>query len=169
MVARRGGMEKRDGWGVWDGNVHIAIFKKDNQQGPTLQHRELCSVIRGSLNARGVWGRMDTCICTAETLSWPPETITILLTSCSVQLLSCVRLFALPWTAAHQASLSITNSWTLLKLTSIELVMPSNNLILCCPLLLLPSIIPNIRVFSNESVLCIRWSKYWSFSFSTPI
>ena len=71
-----------------------------------------------------------------------------------------------PWTAARQASLSITNSWSLLKLMSIESVMPSNHLILCCPLLLLPSIFPSIRVFSNESVLHIRWPKYWSFSFS---
>ena len=74
--------------------------------------------------------------------------------------------FATPWTAARQASLSITNFWSLLKLVSIELVMPSNHLILCCPLLLLSSIFPGIRVFSNESVLCIRWPKYWSFSFS---
>ena len=71
-----------------------------------------------------------------------------------------------PWTAAYQASLSITNSQSLLKLTSIELVMPSNHLVLCHPLLLPPSIFPNIGVFSNESVLCIRWPKYWSFSFS---
>ena len=74
----------------------------------------------------------------------------------SVQSLSCVQLFATPWTAARQASLSFTNSWSLLKLMSIELVMPSNHLILCRPLLLLPSILPSIRVFSNESVLCIR-------------
>ena len=84
----------------------------------------------------------------------------------SVQLLSRVRLFATPWTAACQASLSITNSWSLLKLPSIESVMPSNHLILCHPLLLPPSIFPSIRVFSNESVLCIRWPKYWGFSFS---
>ena len=71
-----------------------------------------------------------------------------------------------PWTAVHQASLSITNSWNLLKLMSIELVMLSNHLILCHPILLLPSIFPSIRVFSNEPVLCIRWPKYWSFSFS---
>ena len=74
--------------------------------------------------------------------------------------------FATPWTAACQASLSITSSWSLLKLMSIELVMPSNHLILCCPLLLPPSINPSIRVFSNKSVLRIRWPKYWSFSFS---
>ena len=83
----------------------------------------------------------------------------------SVQLLSRARLFATPWTAARQASLSITNSWSLLKLMFIKLVMPSNHLILCHPLLL-PSIFPSIRVFSNESVLHIRWSEYWSFSFS---
>ena len=71
-----------------------------------------------------------------------------------------------PWTAAHQASLPITNSQSLLKLMSIESVIPSNHLILCCPLLLLPLTFPSIRVFSNESVLCIRWPKYWSFSFS---
>ena len=84
----------------------------------------------------------------------------------SIQLLSHVRHFATPWTAVHQASLSITNSWSLLKLMSIESVMPSNHLILCHPLLLLSSIFPSIGVFSNESVLHIRWPKYWSFNFS---
>ena len=84
----------------------------------------------------------------------------------SVQLLSHVRPFVIPWTAACQASLSITNSWGLLKLMSIESVMPSNYLILCHPLLLPPSIFPSSRIFSNESVLHIRWPKYWSFSFS---
>ena len=84
----------------------------------------------------------------------------------SVQLLSLVRLFATPWTAARQASLSITNSRSLLKFMSIESVMPSNHLILCRPLLLLPSVFPSIRVFSNESALHIRWPKYRSFSFS---
>ena len=84
----------------------------------------------------------------------------------SVQSLSCVWLFLTLWTAAHQASLSITNSQSLLKLMSLESVMTFNHLILCRPLLLLPSIFPNIRVFSNESVLRIRWPKYWSFSFS---
>ena len=86
--------------------------------------------------------------------------------SSSVQSLSRLRLFAIPWTAAYQASLSVTNSQILLKVMSIELVMPSNHLILCHPLLLLPSIFPSIRVFSIESALCIRWLKYWSFSFS---
>ena len=84
----------------------------------------------------------------------------------SVQSLSRVRLFVTPWTAAHYASLSITNSQSLLKLMSIELVMPSSHLTLCCPLLLLPSIFPSITVFSSESDLRIRWPKYWSFSFS---
>ena len=84
----------------------------------------------------------------------------------SVQSLSRVRLFATPWTAAHQASLSITNSRSPPKPTSIESMMPFNHLILCCPLLLLPSIFPSIRVFSNESALHIRWPKYWSFSFN---
>ena len=84
----------------------------------------------------------------------------------SVQSFSHVQLFTTPWTAAHQASLSIINSQSLLKLMFIESVMPSNHLIPCHPLLFLPSIFPNIMVFSNESVLCIRWSKYWSFSFS---
>ena len=84
----------------------------------------------------------------------------------SVQPLSCVRLFVTPWTAARHASLSITNSLSLLKLMSFELVIPSNHLILCCPLLLLPSIFPSIRMFSNESVLHIKWPLYWSFSFS---
>ena len=84
----------------------------------------------------------------------------------SVQSLSRVRLFATPWTAARQASLSITNSWNSPKLMSIESVMPSSHLILCCPLFLLPPIPPNIRVFSSESTLRMRWPKYWSFSFS---
>ena len=86
--------------------------------------------------------------------------------SVSVQLLSRVQLFVTPWTAARQASLSITNSRSSLKLMSIESVMPSNHLIFCRPLFLLPSIFPSIRVFSNESALCIRWLKYWSFSFN---
>ena len=84
----------------------------------------------------------------------------------SVQLLSCVSLFVTPWTAAHQASLSISNSQSLLKLMYIESVMPSNHLILCPPLLFLPSIFLSIKVFSNQSVLRIRWPKYWRFSMS---
>ena len=95
--------------------------------------------------------------------------ISLMIQFSSIQLLSPVRLFAMPWTAARQASLCITNSQSFLKLVSIEWVMPSNHLILCHPFLLLSSIFPSIRVFSNESVLCIRWPKYWSFSFSFSI
>ena len=92
--------------------------------------------------------------------------VLILVQFSSVQLLSCVRLFVTLWTTARQASLSITNSWSLLRFIFIEPVMPSNHVILSHPLLLLPSIFPSIRVFSNESALCIRWPEYWSFSFS---
>ena len=103
-----------------------------------------------------MWHRcMYMCVCMSMNIQFS-----------SVQSLSCVWLFATPWSAACQASLSITNSWRLFKLMSIESVMPSNHLILYCPLLLLPSIIPSIRVFPSESVLHIRWPKYWSFSFS---
>ena len=115
-----------------------------------------------------------------ELISEPPEIYTVpYLLTCrisnnprlalsfsSVQSLSHDRLLETPWTAAHQASVSITNSWSLLKCISIASVMPFNHLILCCPLLLPPSILPSIRVFSNELVLHIRWPKYWSFSFS---
>ena len=86
-----------------------------------------------------------------------------------VQSLSCVWFFVIPWTTAHQASLSFTISMSLLKLMSIESMMPSSHLILCCPLLLLPSIFPSIRVFPNESTLHMRWPKYWSFSFSISL
>ena len=85
-----------------------------------------------------------------------------------VHLLRCVQLFAITWTAANQASLSFVISQNLLKLMSIESVMPSNHLILCCPLLLLPSVFPSIRVLPSELVLCIRWAKYWNFSISPP-
>ena len=87
----------------------------------------------------------------------------------SVQLLSCVWFFVTPWTAARQTSLSITNSWSVLKLMSVEPVMPSNYLILCRPFLLLPSIFPSIRVFCSDLALCIRWPKYWSFSFTSVL
>ena len=102
----------------------------------------------------GFWARLSL----SQWLAWDQFS--------SAQSLSHVQLFATPWTAVRQASLSITNSRSLLKLMSITLVMPSNHLILCHPLLLLPSIFPSIRVFSNESVLRIRWTKYCSFSFS---
>ena len=107
--------------------------------------------------------------CLQQCSEYPPvfglsSSFQTILNKGSVQLLSRVQLFVTPWTAAHQASLSVTNFWSLPKLTSIELVMPSNRLILCHPLLLLPSIFPSIRVFSNESALRIRWPKYWSFN-----
>ena len=104
--------------------------------------------------------------CWVFQIGWHIEFSTLTRRFSSVQLLSRVQLFVTPWTAARQASLSTTNSQRLLKLISIESVMPSNHLILCHPLLLLPSIFPSTRVFSNESVLRIRWPKYWSFSFS---
>ena len=97
---------------------------------------------------------------------WWSSTKVLTCTAIIVQLLSRVRMFVIPGTAACQASLSFTISWSLLKLMSIELVMPSKHPILCPSLLLLPSIFPSLRVFSNESALCIRWPKYWSFSFS---
>ena len=100
----------------------------------------------------------------SELLGWQHDQLYLQFSS--VQLLSCVRLFATPYTAALQDSLSVSNSQNLLKLMSIELVMPSNHLILCCPLLLLPSIFPSIRVFSNESALRMRWPKYWNFNFN---
>ena len=102
---------------------------------------------------------MEIMIITVYTFSW-------IIQFSSVQLLSRVGLFATPWITARLASLSITNSRSLLRLMSIESVMPSSHLILCHPLLLLPPIPPNIRVFSNESTLCMSWPKYWSFSFS---
>ena len=114
----------------------------------------------------------ETRVLRGHDLNLAPNSMTPLLRAkmtIVVQSLCYIWLFVTPWTAARQASLSITNSWSLLKLMSIELVMPSSHLILCHPLLLLPSILPSIRVFSNKSVLPIRWPKYWSFSFSiTP-
>ena len=106
------------------------------------------------------WGRADRLVASLL-LSWAP-----FFHFSSIQSLSRVRFFATPGTAALQASLSITNSWSLFKLMSIESVVPSNHLILSHPLLLSPSIFPSIRVFSNESALCIRWPKYWSFTFN---
>ena len=115
------------------------------------------------------WGNIASLyICLLELLLWHPIALgsgVFFALSLLVQF-SCVHLFSTPWTAARQASLSFTISWSLLKLTSIESVMSSNYLILCHPLLLLPSILPSNRDFSNESAGCIRWPKYWGFSFS---
>ena len=105
------------------------------------------------------------CSILAQRIPWTEEPVR-LWSSSSVQSLSCVRLFATPWTTACQASLSNTNSRSLIKLMPSESVMPSNHLILCYPLLLPPSIFPSIRVSSNESALCNKWPKYWSFSIS---
>ena len=101
-----------------------------------------------------------------RTTYYCPEPVRLLCLGLVVQLLGCVRLFVTPWTAAHRSSLSFTVSQSLLKLTSIESVIPSNHLILCHPLFLLPSILPSVGVFSSESALCIRWPKYWSLSFT---
>ena len=129
--------------------------------GPCVHHNMMCAVSGSCL-----WGCYITefnfkSYSTGTTLFRALSSIAV-----PVQSLSCVRLFATAWTPAHQASLSITNSWSLLKLMSIESVMPSNHIILYRPFLLLPSIFPSIRVFSKESVLPIRWPKYWSFSFN---
>ena len=126
---------------------------------------EVCSMLCGSLCGRGVWGRMDTCVFMSPFAVYLKQLQQYSSVMSSVQWLSHVRLFVTAWTAARQASLFITNSQSLFKLMSISTVMPSNHLILCHPLLL-PSIFPSIKVFSNESVLPIRWPKYWSFSFS---
>ena len=134
-------MSKCSSWETW------TIMKSQLSLAGTLLEREMC--------------RQPKCPSAEE---WVKKTWYIY-QSVSAQSLSRLRLFVTLWTAACQASLSITTSWSLLKLMSIESVMPSNHLILCRPFLLLPSIFPSIRVFSNESVLCIRWPKYWSFSF----
>ena len=99
-------------------------------------------------------------------ISWLQYCASVNIQFSSVELLSRVWLFVTPWITARQASLSITNSWSLLKPMSIKSVMPSSHLILCCPLLLMPPILPSIRVFSSESALLMRWSEYWSFSFN---
>ena len=126
-------------------------------RGPCIDPRALCLSIRCATN----W-TVDLTALSLSALGY--KTLQAV-----VQFLSHVRLFATPWTAACQASLSFTISWSLLKLMSIESVMPSNHFILCRPLLLLPSVFPSIRVFSNESALHIRWPKYWSFSFSISL
>ena len=111
------------------------------------------------ISIKGLWKHLDG-------RDWLWGKLGLILVGSSVQSLSHVQLFVTPRITARQASLSITNSWSLLKLTSIESVMPSSHLILYRPLLLLPPIPPSIRVFSNESTLCMRWPKYWSLSFS---
>ena len=135
------------------------------RKGPGRQHVEMLTTAHPA-PLRHTASTPSSTVCSRSssfkipTASFPGDTLK------EVESLSRVRLFATPRTAALQASLSITNSWSLLKLMSIESVMPSNHLILCHPLLLLPPTPPSIRVFSKESVLCNRWPKYWSFSFS---
>ena len=127
-----------------------------------MTHKTLCTLAWPCLSLHGL------CILLPPAPIPPPVPSSLGLVSqfSSVQSLSSVRLFVTPWTAAHQASLSNTNSQSLLKLMSIESVVPFNHLILCRPLFLPPSVFPSIRVFSNESVIRIRWPNYWSFSFS---
>ena len=129
------------------------------------------SAVRGCSGLNGVPPQRDVHVLTPATCEYYPigqkiAFMTHLGYLSSVQSLSCVWLFATPWIAARQASLSITNSWSSLRFTSIKSVMPSSHLILCRPLLLLPPVPPSIKVFSNESTLHMRWPKYWSFSFS---
>ena len=137
----------------WFGTAYYTIYQEEN-----------CRRLFASFS----WVTASQAVSHAKNISKfdKKKTPTSSRNSSSVHSLSHVWLFVTPWTTAHQASLTITNSQSWLKLMSIESVMPSNHLILCCPLLLLPSIFPSIRVFSNESVLCIRWPKYWSFSLS---
>ena len=132
----------------------------------SLIFRSLCCIFSVCVWClRIFWCHSFTCSCPVFLAPLPPL-CPLFFRFISVQSLSHVRLFVTPWIAARQASLSITNSRSLLKLMSVESVMPSSHLLLCRPLLLLPPIPPSIRVFSNESTLCMRWPKYWSFSFS---
>ena len=144
------------------------LYQLSHKGSPRILEWVACPFSRESSQPRN-WTEVS-CIAGGFFTNWP-MTEAIALQHCKatislVQLLSRILLFVTLWTAARQASLSTTNSQSLLKLMSIELAMSSNHLILCHPLLLLPSVFPSIRVFPKESVLCIRWPKYWSFSFS---
>ena len=182
------GLTSADGEGLGKGTSELSFFKADDDDCSWLLRPSQRSWPGGLTNqdkVASVWGlqamfpsifhnckiKLIAMVAVCETLTACPAccqarySMSIVI---SVQFsLSCVWLFATPWTAAHQASLSITNSQSVLKFMFIKSVMPSNHLILCHPLLLPPSIFPSIRVFSSESVLPIRWPKYWSFSFST--
>ena len=163
----------------WDSRMHLPCPTHDlpSQQ---LWERDPAVRVSQTLQVKGIPltqrttlslpSRIQVTVSTGCAETTPPITLVFPVSGeyqCnSVQLLSHVRLFGTPWTAARQACLSITNSWSLLRLMYIQLVMPSSHLIICCSLLLLPSIFPSIGVFSSESVLHIRWPKYWSFSFS---
>ena len=140
-------------------------MKSTLSTGPNIVQKETEIGLSKSCKVTGLNGHRHCQWCWNE-FTRPVMLTCLMITISSVQSLSRVRLFATPWIAACQAFLSITNSWSWLKLMSIESVMPSNHLILCHSLFLLPSIFPSIRVFSNESTLSMRWPKYWSFSFS---
>ena len=129
-------------------DTHCYIWM-DSHPGPSVQCRGVCLRLCGSLYGRGAWGRMNIWICMAESLWGPPETVTVLFIGQVVQSLGCVQLFATPWTAARQASMSFTISQSLPRFMFIARVMPSSHLILWCPFLLLPSIFPSIRDFSS--------------------
>ena len=143
---------------LWETWVQSLCWEVLLEKGKATHSRILAGEFHGPYSPRGHRVEQDWAIFTFTYCFIPSIS--------SVQLLSRVWLFATPWITARQASLSITNSRSLLKLMSVELVMPSSHLILCCPLLLLPPVPPSIRVFSSESTLCMRWQKYWSFSFS---
>ena len=153
---------KHRGTGMWKIKDIMLLFKKKKKSWQNQWKHSVSS--KNGLHIKGLKEILGTFWWSLLILLL--ELISLWFDFSSVQLLRRVWLFATPWTAACQASLSITNYWSLPKTMSIELVMPSNHLILCCPLLLLPSIFPSIRVFSNESALRVRWPKYWSFSFN---
>ena len=150
-------------------NQHICLAVIPHLSPPEKNQTRTCK-LKYALSGRKIWRNKTTkWFMLGDIALWIHITDFIsYITICfiaSVQSLSLFLLFATPWTAAHQTSLSFTISWSMLKLMSIELVMPSNHLIFCHPLLLVPSIYPHMRVFSSESVLRIRWPKYWSFTF----
>ena len=159
------------GWGIdWGFGIDmytLQYLKIDNQQGTTVQHRETCSIFCNNLNGKRIWKRLDKCVCKTESLWFIPETIkTLLISYCCCPIAQLSLTLCDPMGCNMPGFPVLHFSQSLLKLMSIESVMLSNHLILCCPLLLLLSIFPSIRVFSSESAPHIRWPKYWSFSFS---
>ena len=155
---------------LWPHGSHQAPLSNEDSPGKNTGvgcdtlHQEIFPILESNLYLLQVRKSLPTLVQSSfltDSSAWAQS-----VSFSSVQSLNSVQLFATPWIAARQASLSITNSQSLLRLMSIESVMPSSHLILCCPLLLLPPIPPSIRVFSNESTLHMRWPKYWGFSFS---
>ena len=152
-------------WGHdWATSFHFSLSHIGEGNGNPLQ----CSFLENPRDGGAWWAAVYGVAQSRTRLKWLSSSSSSIIVLV-VQSLSCVWLFATPWTAAHQASLSFTISCSLLKLTSIELMIPSNHLVLCCPLLFLLSNFPRIRVFSKESALHIMWPKYWSFSFSISL